>query len=199
MGPAIRRSHSASVEVSPGRLFPRDFFFVSPVSGDPTRGSRPSPAFAGRSRGGGRPVSLPSASLLSARPVGAGVPVRRSWTISCDGTSSVGRSPAMQHKKPVPMIEEGSKPRRVCPVCGSVSYSRQGVHPQCAREQADAARMTLVKQARAAAQASAPTASLRDRSPWLRECPRCHAQMHIRKATCQCGHQFGRRPVSGPV
>jgi hypothetical protein len=44
----------------------------------------------------------------------------------------------MSEKKPTPIVaERGGK---VCPVCGKQSYSREGVHPQCAMIQADAPR-----------------------------------------------------------
>ena len=41
----------------------------------------------------------------------------------------------MSLSKPLPL-----KPQRVqplCPVCGKASYSRGGIHPQCAVQQAD--------------------------------------------------------------
>lgn len=46
------------------------------------------------------------------------------------------RSEAMSIKKPVPMVatSHGS----VCPVCGKLSYSNYGIHPQCAMLRADA-------------------------------------------------------------
>ena len=40
--------------------------------------------------------------------------------------------------------------RKVCPICGQPSYSREGIHPQCAIQQADgprSARLRLKKQA----------------------------------------------------
>ena len=27
-------------------------------------------------------------------------------------------------------------------------------------------------------------------SPWHKRCPRCRAELHIRKSTCDCGHKF---------
>jgi len=44
----------------------------------------------------------------------------------------------MENKKPTPLIQQ--RGRKVCPVCGQPSYSRDGIHPQCAIEQADAPR-----------------------------------------------------------
>jgi hypothetical protein len=26
--------------------------------------------------------------------------------------------------------------------------------------------------------------------PWHKRCPRCRAELHIRKTTCECGHHF---------
>jgi len=44
----------------------------------------------------------------------------------------------MSEKKPTPIVAEGNNKK--CPVCGQRSYSRDGVHPQCAVVQADAPR-----------------------------------------------------------
>ncbi|MEX0818637.1 MAG: hypothetical protein WD070_03560 [Pirellulaceae bacterium] len=41
----------------------------------------------------------------------------------------------MSEKKPTPIIIEPQS--KMCPVCGKRSYSREGVHPQCAVSQAD--------------------------------------------------------------
>ncbi len=51
----------------------------------------------------------------------------------------------MHHKKPTPLLVPVSKPPRVCPVCGTSSYSRDGIHPQCAQKQADAPRVAKIK------------------------------------------------------
>jgi hypothetical protein len=40
-------------------------------------------------------------------------------------------------KKPVPIYSPARN--KVCPVCGRVSYSLSGEHPQCALSRADAA------------------------------------------------------------
>jgi hypothetical protein len=44
----------------------------------------------------------------------------------------------MSEKKPTPIVVEPNS--KSCPVCGKRSYSREGVHPQCAVMQADAPR-----------------------------------------------------------
>jgi hypothetical protein len=43
----------------------------------------------------------------------------------------------MSENKAVPVVAQRSK---ICPVCGKASYSKEGVHPQCAVVQADAPR-----------------------------------------------------------
>jgi hypothetical protein len=44
----------------------------------------------------------------------------------------------MSEKKPIPIFVERSV--KICPVCRTRSYSRDGIHPQCAIIQADAPR-----------------------------------------------------------
>lgn len=44
----------------------------------------------------------------------------------------------MSEKKPTPMIRDNNG--KSCPICGKRSYSRDGIHPQCAVHQADAPR-----------------------------------------------------------
>jgi hypothetical protein len=90
-------------------------------------------------------------------------------------------------KRPLPLVLPRRAPRSVCPVCGEVSYSRAGVHPQCEQARADRARMRRL----------APPAPRRGRAanplalkPWHKRCPRCQVQLHIRSAACRCGHEF---------
>jgi hypothetical protein len=45
--------------------------------------------------------------------------------------------------KPVPLIPKLAK--NICPICGMDSYSRDGVHPQCAVLQADEPRNQQLK------------------------------------------------------
>ncbi len=79
--------------------------------------------------------------------------------------------------------------RNVCPVCGSVSYSASGVHPQCAMEQWDAERMKRIKlRCKSPKKAKASTST----SPWQSICPKCKAIVHIRKKVCSCGHSLAR-------
>lgn len=99
--------------------------------------------------------------------------------------------PLMQHKRPTPLIEQPPRPRRVCPVCGAVTFSRSGIHPQCAAQRADASRMARVKAAKKAAQPAPAASNSLVLAPWHKRCPKCSAQVHIRKASCDCGHRFG--------
>ena len=45
----------------------------------------------------------------------------------------------MNTSKPEPLLAQPRRDR-ACPVCGKPSYSREGIHPQCAVQQADAPR-----------------------------------------------------------
>jgi hypothetical protein len=74
-----------------------------------------------------------------------------------------------------------------CPVCGKPSYSRGGVHPQCAVARADKARKP--KPAKPAAKKTA------ERSQWSKRCPRCDRQIPVRRYACDCGHRF--QPSAG--
>ena len=97
------------------------------------------------------------------------------------------------HKKPDPLVFAATPPRRLCPVCGTTTYSREGIHPQCAEQQSDAPRMELVKAAKRVAQETPAPASIAGLSPWQKACPKCQAQLHIRRLTCDCGHEFDVR------
>ena len=60
----------------------------------------------------------------------------------------------MSEKKPNPIFVDRG---RICPVCKEPSYSRDGVHPQCAMVQADApraARLAAEKRAKSTASSS---------------------------------------------
>ena len=92
------------------------------------------------------------------------------------------------HKKPTPSIVEASS--RTCPVCGKRSYSRGGIHPQCAVHMADVPRMErLCAEKKSKIKESQPRA-------WSKTCPQCRAELHVRQKRCECGHDFAaeRRP-----
>lgn len=94
------------------------------------------------------------------------------------------------NRMPVPLHPLAETARPVCPVCGTTSYSRNGIHPQCAQTQADGRRMTRLKSAKNHAATKAKVRNPLALSPWHKRCPRCKAELHIRKATCDCGHKF---------
>ena len=93
----------------------------------------------------------------------------------------------MNGKKPDPLDSE--PPRKICPICGKPSYSREGIHPQCAVADADAKRLKEIKasQQDKPAKLAKPTRTPR----WKKTCPNCGAQVHVRSKTCACGHAFG--------
>jgi hypothetical protein len=45
--------------------------------------------------------------------------------------------------KPEPLF--AVRPTKICPMCGRPSYSREGIHPQCAVAQADSTRVLRPK------------------------------------------------------
>ena len=94
----------------------------------------------------------------------------------------------MSDRKPQPIYE--SRKPIYCRVCGRVSYSGSGIHPQCAQDETDQKRVS--RQERGAK----PEKAKRDNSlalkPWHRRCPKCRAQVHISKESCDCGHVLVR-------
>ena len=87
--------------------------------------------------------------------------------------------------KPVPIVPQPVK--NLCPICGKASYSRDGIHPQCALQRADEPRN--VKN-RAARKKDVKVETSRQRL-WSKKCPSCGIQVHVRLLECGCGHQFG--------
>lgn len=79
--------------------------------------------------------------------------------------------------------------RNICPICGKATYSRGGIHPQCAMQKADEPRMIRL---RAARRAEVKLEKPRQRS-WNKKCPKCAAQIHVRREGCDCGFKFGSR------
>lgn len=96
----------------------------------------------------------------------------------------------MSHSKPTPVLTPAG--RKICPVCGKSSYSREGIHPQCAIEQSDAPRKERLAAARklAAAKKTSPPRKPARQVSWTRKCPKCHGDVHVRRKVCACGHQF---------
>ena len=50
----------------------------------------------------------------------------------------------MSESKPAPLFAPRAQ-RPLCPVCGEPSYSRRGIHPQCAEKRSAAARDLAVQ------------------------------------------------------
>lgn len=99
----------------------------------------------------------------------------------------------MNHKKPKPpLLESNGTARRYCPVCGTRSYSRTGIHPQCAQVEADRSRVERLKAAKAAGTDKPVITEL---GTWQKRCARCRTVVHIRKQVCECGFAF---PVGKP-
>jgi hypothetical protein len=99
----------------------------------------------------------------------------------------------MCYKKPLPLLLADAPPRRLCPVCGAVSYSREGIHPQCAERRADAPRMERVMADKKVDGRKGKPANSLSPSYWHKRCPECQAQLHLRRMTCTCGHQFDKK------
>jgi endogenous inhibitor of DNA gyrase (YacG/DUF329 family) len=97
----------------------------------------------------------------------------------------------MPNKKPVPLLLVDVTPQRLCPVCGKPSYSREGIHPQCAERRADAPRMERLKAGGNATERTSKATGSLDVSLWRKRCPRCQRQVRLRKMTCDCGYRFG--------
>ena len=113
------------------------------------------------------------------------------WALSvcAAGTINAGTTSAMKRTLPL----QAPAQRQRCPVCGEASYSRAGIHPQCAQRQADAKRMARCRsRAKAKRPAAKPTA-VATLKAWHKLCPRCRTQIHIRKSRCACGHDFQRQ------
>ena len=89
----------------------------------------------------------------------------------------------MSEKKPTPWVSQPSG--KVCPVCGTRTYSHEGIHPQCAVNQADSARTEELKVERKR------EASIPKPSTWTKKkCPKCGVESHVRRKVCECGHEF---------
>ena len=86
--------------------------------------------------------------------------------------------------KPEPIIAPAV--REVCPICGKPSYSRDGIHPQCSVDRADAKRTAALKAKRKAE----PKAEKAPRHALSKKCQLCGAIVHIRVKMCRCGNEF---------
>jgi hypothetical protein len=92
------------------------------------------------------------------------------------------------NKKPTPVIQNVSN--KICPICGKVSYSRDGIHPQCAIVQADAPREQQ-RMAKKKAEAKKKPVAKKLSPTWnQKKCPKCDVQVSVRKKICDCGFNF---------
>ena len=82
-------------------------------------------------------------------------------------------------------FEYAIRKSKSCPVCGESSYSKDGIHPQCAVQLADESRKEQLHAARKASQAGEPK-----QKSWNKQCPQCKSQLHVRRKECDCGHVF---------
>jgi hypothetical protein len=94
----------------------------------------------------------------------------------------------MNAKRPGPLFAAPSRP--VCPVCGAPSYSRAGIHPQCAQDRADEKRMQEVKAKQKSKKPQQKIVSPEAVTSWHKRCPKCRMEVHIRRSACDCGHRF---------
>ena len=85
----------------------------------------------------------------------------------------------MSLKKPKPLHVAN---RKMCPVCGEVSYSHAGVHPQCAVVRADELGLKLQETA-------LETAKKSPFNPWPKRCAQCGTQIpDLTIDVCACGN-----------
>ena len=94
----------------------------------------------------------------------------------------------MSEKKPQPLNPPKMHDR--CPVCGEVSYSLAGVHPQCSVRRADEQRKNRIKREKLLAEEEKTTMPATGIALWQRSCPICNALQHVRTMVCGCGHTF---------
>ncbi len=87
----------------------------------------------------------------------------------------------MSEKKPA-LVALRVRPN--CPVCGKVSYSLSGMHPQCAVARADAG-----LRARQKAKKEPPP----PRAAFTKRCPKCGRNVPARRMVCDCGRSFDQR------
>ena len=85
-----------------------------------------------------------------------------------------------------PLIVVPQPVRNLCPICGKASYSKGGIHPQCAMQQADQPRIVRLR----AEKVAETKISKPKPQAWKKRCPKCGATSHVRRGVCECGHKF---------
>jgi hypothetical protein len=91
--------------------------------------------------------------------------------------------------KPVVIVPQLLK--NLCPICGKASYSRGGIHPQCAMQQADEPRTLRLRAARIAE--SKIKVQQPKKKSRQKKCPKCDIQVDVQREVCHCGFQFRGR------
>lgn len=94
----------------------------------------------------------------------------------------------MSAKKPIPLIPPLVHSR--CPICGELSYSRNGVHPQCSAQQADENSKSRIKRDKPLRDVYKAAKSDTEIDPLKERCPVCSALQQDRITVCECGHVF---------
>jgi hypothetical protein len=90
-----------------------------------------------------------------------------------------------------------SKPKAVgkampdCPVCGKTTYSRGGIHPQCASQRA--AKIVRAAHLEAEEKTGKVAAIAQPRQQWTKQCGKCKRLIHVRCAVCECGFAFPKK------
>jgi hypothetical protein len=90
------------------------------------------------------------------------------------------------NKKPLPLFDVQIRP--MCPICGHASYSRAGIHPQCAMAAEDKVHSQRISAHRLAE--PTPPVSMTTLRRHEKRCPRCMAVHPLRRHKCECGHTF---------
>jgi hypothetical protein len=97
----------------------------------------------------------------------------------------------MSEKRPAPRIP--TRARSGFPVSSELSYSRDGVHPQCSVRQADEKRKNRIKRETLLLEVEKTPMPASGIAPWQKYCPKCNTLQHVRKTACGCGHTFTAR------
>jgi hypothetical protein len=130
--------------------------------------------------------------LFSARSgwIGAGP-----W-LSCRSLSAPGgeREPTLWTgvRPMTPALIAPVRERPKCPVCGKVSYSSAGIHPQCAVNRADAKLRLILKAKREAEAAAAPPGGFSKR------CSGCGRAVAAPRLVCACGRALASGTLPRP-
>lgn len=112
--------------------------------------------------------------------------LRSHWPVSTSSRLEL----IMNIKKPTPVLTGGLN--RTCPVCGKRSYSSNGIHPQCAVNQADEPSKRKYKAEKKLPSKKKSMPGRTGSFTWKKACPKCGVELHVRSKACGCGHRFER-------